>query len=178
MEYLIVGCRCLLAVTLLVAVAGKLRSREALAGFRSSIDALEVFPHEWVGAVVAATIAGELAVPALLAIPATMPAGFLGAAVLSSAFVGSVLAALRRGTRTPCRCFGAPSRRLGPPHVARGTWLLAAAVVGAVGSSTAPRGPLDPAGVAVALAAAGAGVVLTVALDDLVSLFSGEPAAQ
>jgi hypothetical protein len=178
MEYLIVGCRGLLIVTLLVAVLSKLRSRAALAAFRSSIEAMEVLPRRWVGAFVAATIAGELAVPALLVVPATVPAGFLGAAVLIGVFTGSILAALRRGALAPCRCFGASSRPLGLPHVARNTWLLAVAAVGCVGSLAGPPGALDPAGVAVALAAAGAAAILTVALDDLVSLFTGQPAAR
>jgi len=120
MQYLIVGCRCLLAMTLLVAVAGKLRSRHALAGFRYSIEALRLVPRGWSGAIAAAVIAGELAVPALLAVPATVPAGFLGAAALFGAFTVSILATLGRGTRASCRCFGASSRPLGPPHVARG----------------------------------------------------------
>jgi methylamine utilization protein MauE len=94
MEYLIVGCRGLLAVTLLVAVLSKVRSRAALAAFRSSIEAMEVIPRRWVGAVVAATIAGELAVPALLVVPATVPAGFLGAGVLIGTFTASIVAAL------------------------------------------------------------------------------------
>jgi len=123
-------------------------------------------------------IAGELAVPALLAIPATAPAGFAGAAVLLGAFTGSIVTTLRRGTRASCRCFGASSRPLGPAHAARGACLLAVAAVGGAGSSAGERGALDPAGVAVALAAAAAGVVLTVALDDLVSLLTARPAAR
>jgi hypothetical protein len=176
--YLVVGCRGLLAMTLLVAVLSKVRSRAALAAFRSSIEAMELIPRRWVGAVVAATIAGELAVPALLVVPATVPAGFLGAGVLIGAFTGSILAALRRGARASCRCFGASSRPLGVTHLARNTWLLAGAAVGWAGSLQGPHGALEPAGVAVALTAAGAAVVLTVALDDLVSVFISQPATR
>ena len=61
------------------------------------------------------------------------------------------------------------------PHVVRNLVLLATALVGWLESIRPPAAGPQPAGVVVAAGAAGIGVVLLAALDDLVGLFAGHP---
>jgi Methylamine utilisation protein MauE len=172
MTYLVVGCRCLLAGTFVVAAVGKLRGRAALADAVAWVRSLGLFPSRWTRSVVVTTVAGELAVPALLAPPATVTAGFAAAAALLGAFTAAIAAALRRGKRAPCHCFGASIRPLGAPHLVRNAVLLAASAVGGLGSLMPCEVAPAPAGLAVALGAACLGVILMAVFDDLVSLFA------
>jgi hypothetical protein len=113
----------------------------------------------------------ELAVPVTLLTPAAA-AGLLLATGLLVAFSTAVWSAIRRRTTTRCRCFGPTSTPLGPLHLVRNGLLLAVAAAGAGLLLTGPAGPTDPGGLAVAGAA---GVVLAAVLirvDDLISVFT------
>jgi hypothetical protein len=159
-------------LTFLIAATTKLRSRATLRAFESSIRALDLLAPPWVRPVAAVIIAWELAAATLLAIPVTVGAGFGAVGLLLVAFLGASLAALGRGARVACRCFGASTRPMGPTHIARDGVLLVAAVAGGLGAVALPTEAPQPAGMAVALAAAGVGVILVVAFDDLVGLFA------
>src|SRR5215471_2698694 len=79
--YLVLTCRVLLALVMLAAALGKLRSRDALTGFQASVRGLGLLPDRSAAPVAGVVIAGELAAAALLAVPATTGAGFAVAAV-------------------------------------------------------------------------------------------------
>ncbi|MFC7643690.1 MauE/DoxX family redox-associated membrane protein [Streptosporangium lutulentum] len=84
--------------------------------------------------------AAELAAVVLLAVPTTAVIGFALSAVLLTGFAAGIAGALRRGERTPCRCFGAAGTRLGPAHLVRNLVLAVIAAVGlAVSLSALPR---------------------------------------
>jgi hypothetical protein len=81
---------------------------------------------------------------------------------------------VRRGERTPCRCFGKSTTPLGPVHVVRNAFLVCVALLGVTGSLMS--GTAELGGIAVA---AVAGLVLgglIVVLDDIVDLFRPLPA--
>ncbi|MFI6505082.1 MauE/DoxX family redox-associated membrane protein [Nonomuraea typhae] len=166
MPYVTIACQALLAGVFVVAVAGKVRGRAAFGEYVASIAALGFVP--WARPVAGALVAAEILVAVSLATPAGLGAALLLLAVLTTGIVLGV----RRGRRVPCRCFGAAAAPLGPTHVVRNLVLAGVACAGlaarVLGGSAAAA---DPAGVAVALAAAAAGVLVVVRLDDLVSLF-------
>ncbi|MEU9839996.1 MauE/DoxX family redox-associated membrane protein [Actinomadura sp. NPDC048032] len=168
MELVRIGCACLVGLVFAVSAVSKLRD---LDGFARSVPALV---PAWPGRarpLAIATTALEALVPPLLVAQVTAPFGFGLAAVLLAAFTAAVAAALRRGRRTPCRCFGPSSAPLGPRHLARNGVLLTCAVLGAL----SPGGLPPAGGVAVAAAAGLAGAVLIVSLDDIVELFARNP---
>lgn len=178
MAYLVLACRVLLALVMLAAALGKLRSRDALTGFRASVHGLGLLPDGWAGPVAGVVIAGELVAPALLAVPATTGAGFAVAAVVLASFTAAVLAAVLRRRRVPCRCFGASGRPLGVSHLVRNAALTAAAAGAGWASLGLAQTPLEPGGVVLAIGAAAVVALLVIAFDDLVSLFVAErPAA-
>ncbi|WP_433497216.1 MauE/DoxX family redox-associated membrane protein [Sphaerimonospora sp. CA-214678] len=175
-EQLAIAARCLIGVVFVLSAAGKLRSGTAFAEFARSGRALTGAllggrpigraAGLWVGA---AVVAAEVAVVALLAVTATARAGFALAVVLLLGFTAGLLAEMRRGTRTPCRCFGASSTPIGRRHIVRNAALIALSLAGFTAAFAAGQSPLPhPAAVA-----AGAVLALVVArLDDLVELFA------
>ncbi|MEV3921291.1 MauE/DoxX family redox-associated membrane protein [Actinomadura coerulea] len=168
MELVRIGCACLVGLVFAVSAVSKLRDFE---GFAGSVPALV---PAWPGRarlLAIATTALEALVPPLLIAPVTAPAGFGVAAVLLTAFTAAIAAAVRRGRRTACRCFGPSSVPLGPRHLVRNGVLLTCAVLGAL----SPGGLPPAGGVAVAAAAGLAGAVLIVSLDDIVELFARNP---
>ena len=173
MSYLTLSLRCLVGVVFAVAAAGKLRGRRAFGEFLESLQPLAVVPARWRRAAAIATVGAEVVVVALLALPGAGAAGgFALAAVLLAAFAVAIRAAVRRGVRAPCRCFGASSTPLDRPHVARNACLGVAAAAGAVlAHATAPAAP-HPGGVVLALASGGVLALLVTRLDDLVELFA------
>ncbi len=171
-EQLAVVARCLIGVVFVLSAAGKLRSRTAFAEFARSGRALTGallggrpigrVAGLWVGA---AVVTAEIAVVALLAVTATSRAGFALAIVLLLGFTAGLLAEMRRGTRTPCRCFGSSSTPIDRRHIVRNAALIA---LSAAGVAAGPIPLLHPAA-----AAAGAVLALVVArLDDLAELFA------
>jgi len=176
--YLVLTCRVLLALVMLAAALGKLRSRDALTGFQASVRGLGLLPDRSAAPVAGVVIAGELAAAALLAVPTTSGAGFAVAAVVLASFTAVVLAAVLRGRRVPCRCFGASGSPLGVPHLVRNAGLTAAAASCGWASFGLSRTSLEQGGVVLALGAGAVIALLVIAFDDLVSLFAAErPAA-
>jgi hypothetical protein len=171
MIYVAVGCQAALVGVFFFSIAGKVRNRHAYDEFVSSVIAMQVLPQPWTRLAAIATIAAEVATLVLLAIPATVPAGFLVAAGLLTVFTSAILTAIRRGRGAPCRCFGASTTPLGRIHVVRNLVLLAACLVGlasiANGSGNAPH----PSGLLISLGAAAITLLFVLRLDDLVSLF-------
>ncbi|MBW8486233.1 MauE/DoxX family redox-associated membrane protein [Actinomadura parmotrematis] len=165
MEYARIGCACLIAAVFAASALAKLRDP---GGFRRSVRALAPVPAAWTGPLAAAVVAAELAAAVLAAVPATAGWGFALAGVLLASFTAAIAAALRRGRRPHCRCFGASGAPIGPRHLVRNAALLAVAAVGAAGPAGAPQA----AGLAVAAVAGFAGALLFVAFDDVVDLFA------
>jgi hypothetical protein len=108
----------------------------------------------------------------MLAVPATVPLGLGSGAALLSVFTVGIVASLRRGDRTPCRCFGASATRLGVPHVVRNLALTAICATGLVATAVAADPARQPVGIATTLVSAAAAVLLVLHLDDLVALFA------
>lgn len=173
MDYVVLGCRCMVGLVFIVSVMGKVRGREPYAGF---VDATGRLAPRWLvsrvpaGVLAAGVIAAEATVPALLALPRATPAGFVLAGLLASAFTAALLAALRRRDRAPCRCFGGSARPIGGVHLARNVVLAAAAGAGLVGG-TAATGALEPAGVVAAVVAGAVVAAVVVVADDVADLF-------
>ncbi|MFI6099339.1 MauE/DoxX family redox-associated membrane protein [Lentzea sp. NPDC051213] len=121
--------RVLLAAVFLVAVAGKLRTRQGFAEFRDSVAAIA---PPWLPAplVAKAILLGEAAAVVLLAVPGT-GLGYAVAVALLSVFCAGIVLAIRGREAVRCRCFGAGGDVLGPKHLVRNGFLIAVAVAGA-----------------------------------------------
>lgn len=169
MEYLSVGCASLLALVFAVSAISKIRD---FGGFVASVPGL--VPRlaggmaRPVGLLV---VALEAIMPVLLAVPAAAPYGFGLAFLMLAAFTVAIAAAVRRGRRAPCRCFGVSAAPLGNRHLGRNAVLLTATALGAVPAGS----PEAAAGVAVAVAAGAVGAILIVSFDPLADLFLENP---
>jgi hypothetical protein len=173
MGYVVLGCRCVVGLVFVTSVVGKLRGRTAFAGFVAAAGRLGpgwVVSRVPAGVVAGGVVAAEAAVLVLLLHPSTAWAGFVLAGLLALAFAAAVLAALRRGDRAPCHCFGGSAGSVGGVHLVRNVVLVAAAGLGlAVGA--APTGPLAPAGVIAAVVAGAVVAAVVVTADDVAELF-------
>lgn len=173
MVYVQLACRTLVGLVFLAALVGKLRSRTS---YREFVAATGRLAPGWlsrrirVGALGASSVAAEVAVVGLLVVPATVRWGFVLAGVLALVFGVAIVAALMRGERGSCNCFGSSSRPLGAGQLVRNALLITAAGVGLAGALFA-TGPIEVAGVAVALGAGAVAALLTVTADDVVDLF-------
>ena len=152
--------RVCLAIVFAVAAVAKLADR---ANTRRAVEDFGV-PARAAPAVAVVLPVAELAVAVLLLVPGTARWGALGAVVLLLAFTAVVAAALARGNRVDCNCFGQlGARPVGPATLARnGALLVVAALVLALGWDTAgpsPVGWVSDLGAAGALAL-GLGVAL------------------
>nr|BFE60911.1 methylamine utilization protein MauE [Dactylosporangium thailandense] len=171
MGYVEVAARLLVATVFVVALAGKVGSRRAYTAFADSLRQMRVVPPRLVAPAAAGSVAAEVAVVALLLVPARWAAvaGFVIAAGLLAVFAGAIALSLRTGSRAPCRCFGASTTPLGRGHIVRNAVLVAIALAGlaaaAGGSAIAVPG---------AIVAGGAGLVVGIvvtAYDDIAALF-------
>ncbi|MFC8195727.1 MauE/DoxX family redox-associated membrane protein [Streptomyces sp. NPDC057298] len=173
MTYLFLGCRALLLVVFVVAVAGKIRNRGAFAGFSSSIVALRLLSRRRSVVAAAAVVGVELATTVMLAVTRTALVGLVVAISLLLAFVTGITVALRGGQAVPCRCLGASTASLGPIHIVRNLALAAIGGAGLAAGLTATRAwPGHPGGTAVTLAMALVGALLVIRFDDLAFLFT------
>ena len=138
MDLLELGCRAALLVVFALAIAGKMRGRASWEAFVQTVGAFGL-PSSWPRAPAAAAIVGmeAAATACLIAAPSLGYALSLGLLAIFTAVLGL---ALRRGQRTPCRCFGASERPIGPAHVARNVALLAVAAAGLVTRLTGSPG--------------------------------------
>ncbi|MYW05913.1 MauE/DoxX family redox-associated membrane protein [Streptomyces sp. SID3343] len=171
MDYVQLGCACLIGLVFAVSAGTKLRD---LRGFVDSVPELVPMRSALVRPVAAAVLGLEVLVPVTVAVPALRVYGFAVALALLVAFTWAISTALRRGRRAPCRCFGASQAPLGPRQLVRNGVLSAVAALGLVTSVAATSGDgLPPiAGSAVAAVAGLVGAVLIVSFDDLVDLFA------
>lgn len=169
-SYVTLTARVLVAGVFLLAVVTKMRGRAAFEDFAESLTAARLVRYRLRHAVAAATVLAEVAVVVLLTVPRTVTAGLALAALVSTVFALGIGLVLRRGTPAACRCFGRSRTVLGAVHVARNAVLVAVALVGIAAAGTS--GPLEPGGVAVALAAAAVLVVVVRFLDDIVPAFT------
>lgn len=172
--YAVLTCQWLLAAVFVVAVGSKL-SRRAFREFVAATGRL--LPGGWSGwrrPVAAGVVVAEVAVVGLLAWPVTAvtgPAGFGLALVLSAGFSTGIAAALRRGERAPCRCFGDASAPLGPGHLVRNGVLATVALAGLVLGWLPAPAAVPPAGAGLAGLVGLVLAALVVRMDDLVALF-------
>lgn len=126
MDAVLIGARIALIGVFVVAAIAKLADR---AGSRRALEGFAV-PQTLVSPAVIALPLLELATAALLAFAPTAQAGAALALALLVAFIGGIVAALRRGTTPDCHCFGQlHSRPAGRATVARNAALAAAASV-------------------------------------------------
>jgi hypothetical protein len=129
-----------------------------------------------VGALAGSVVAAELTVVGLLAVPATIPVGFVLAAGVLLAFSVGIARVLRAGGSAPCRCFGPSAAPLGVRHLVRNGVLVTVALAGlAADRLGGGGGALHPAGVALGVVAAGTLAFLVVFFDDLTDLFAPAP---
>jgi cation transporter-like permease len=171
--YVLLGSRCLLAVVFLASFLGKVRGRARYAGYLAATRRLTprwALSRVPAGALAAVVVAAEAAVPALLAVPGLVPAGLALSVVLLSGFAAATAAALRRGERAPCHCFGSSQRQLDGGHVARNAVLIVVAVAGMVAAASGV-GPLEATQAAVVAAASIAAAVVVLVADTVADVF-------
>ncbi|MEU7487005.1 MauE/DoxX family redox-associated membrane protein [Streptomyces sp. NPDC042319] len=171
MHYLAIGLRCLVGVVFLISSLSKL-GPSSHREFRASLRAMRLLPDRLTAPAAVCVVSGELGLVICLAAPSRLlvVAGFAVAGLLLLVFSGAIAVLLRRGNNRPCRCFGSSATALAPHHVLRNVLLAAAAATGAF-ASTAARGPLEWAGVLVAVCAGVALGGLVTVLDEIASLF-------
>ncbi|GAA1888008.1 MauE/DoxX family redox-associated membrane protein [Actinomadura bangladeshensis] len=167
MQYVALTARCALGLIFLVAVAGKLRSRDAFREFRLSVPGLA--PGLPPMATSVAVVAAESAAVVLLALPWTAPAGLALAGAVLLAFAAGVHRALRDGRRATCRCFGTRPSPIGRAHVVRNL-VLTAVAWGGLAAQLASPGPVHPAGAVIAVAGAAVLTLVSVFFDELADL--------
>ncbi|GLI02891.1 MauE/DoxX family redox-associated membrane protein [Phytohabitans aurantiacus] len=178
MPYLLLFAQCLIGLTFVLSVAGKVRGRREFRAFEESLRGMALLPGALVRPVAAVVVAAEAVVPVLLLPVLLLPgsgspfaiAGFLLGGTLLAAFTVAVALVLRRGTAAECRCFGGaaptPFRR---HHIVRNAALIAVAAAGGYAAWSGATLTGQSAAVAVPL---GAVAALAVAyLDDLLALF-------
>ncbi|WP_021591173.1 MauE/DoxX family redox-associated membrane protein [Actinomadura welshii] len=173
MAYVALGCRCMVGLVFAASVLGKLRGRESHARFVAAAGRLGpgwVLSRIPAPVVAGGVIAAEAAVLVLLVPPGTAWIGFALAGLLAMAFAVAVLAALRRGDRAPCQCFGGSDRPVSGVHLVRNGVLAAAAALGTTAGAVA-AGPLEPAGGVIAAVAGAVVAAFVVTADDLAGLF-------
>ncbi|MBB4905957.1 MauE/DoxX family redox-associated membrane protein [Actinophytocola algeriensis] len=171
MEYLEFGCRVLLGGVFAVSAGSKLYSRTAFADFTAATARLTGARAARARQLAVAAVAAELAIVLALAVPALVLWGFAASVGLLAVLTAAVVRSLRRGQRSPCRCFGASNTPLGTQHVARNGVLAAFGGLGIAAGTFGEASSLDLGLACVVAFAALIGVALTARLDDLISLF-------
>lgn len=178
MQYVAIGCRLLIAVVFIASASTKLVGPTAFGAFARSVRTMRVLPAAWSRPVAYLVVAAEVLSALLVLVPLALPAvaGFVVAAGLLAAFAVGITINVRRGDRTPCRCFGKSTTPLGPLHIFRNIFLICAAALGAT-ASVLPGG-VDWGGAAVGAIAGIVLAALVVALDDIADLFRSPAASQ
>ncbi|MFE9613067.1 MauE/DoxX family redox-associated membrane protein [Streptomyces sp. NPDC006012] len=175
MLYVTIGARCLLGGVFLLSVVSKVRGAAAFEAFVVSVRSMTAAPGDRARLLAGVVVAAEAVVSVLLLVPVPGPRalGPAAAAGLLCVFTAAIVSALRRGVRTPCRCFGAASAPTGWRHVVRNTALVCVSVVAAAG--TPAFGRAHPAGTVTAVASGIVAALLVAALDDVAALFGAGP---
>ncbi|GAA1566014.1 methylamine utilization protein MauE [Dactylosporangium maewongense] len=178
MHYLAITVRCAIGLVFLASSVGKLWGRGAFPAFVASLRGVGLLPRRLVRPAAIVLVVAEGVLCAALAVPTGLVPGLalVGAALLLGVFTVGVAVAVRRGTASTCRCFGASTERLGRRHVGRNILLTGLATGGAAAAFAAaasPPGSLRPAGL---LLAGFAGLLLgflATRFDDLAAVFRG-----
>lgn len=178
MQYVAIACRLLIAAVFIASAATKLAGPSAFGAFTQSVRTMRVLPTAWSRPVAYVVVVAEVFAAVLVLVPLTFPAvvGFAIAAGLLAAFAVGITISVRRGERTPCRCFGTSTTPLGPLHVFRNIFLICGCVLGAAAILLA--GPFDWGGAAVAAVAGLVLGALVVVLDDIAALFRSPASSQ
>lgn len=176
MHYLAITVRCAIGLVFLASAVGKLWGRGAFPAFVASLRGVGLLPRSLVRPAAIVLVVVEGALCAALAVPTGLVPGLalVGAALLLGIFTVGVGIAVRRGTASTCRCFGAGTERLGRRHVVRNMLLTGLATGGAVAAfapAASPTGSLGPAGLVLAGFVGLLLGFLATRSDDLVALF-------
>jgi methylamine utilization protein MauE len=176
------ACLCVVGLVFGVSAVGKLRGRGGYGEFVAATQLLllavgfrRLAREPATRLVSGVVVAAEVLVPVLLvaSVLFVVPGlGWLGlglAMFLLAGFGVGIGAAVRRGVRTSCRCFGASSIPLGKQHLVRNVFLI---VVAATGLVAGTGGHGSTVGMAIAAGTALVAAVLVVRLDDLLDLFT------
>ncbi|MFI7633495.1 MauE/DoxX family redox-associated membrane protein [Nonomuraea sp. NPDC049400] len=177
MDHVSIACRGLIGVVFLLSAASKITSRAAAVEFFGVIRRLlRIFAGQpWATrsatkATGFAVISMELAVPFALAIPSLARLGFGTALVALLMFSCAIAAAIHRGVRMSCACFGRSTTPLGVPHLVRNGILSVAAITGLVLGAGRPV-TASPQALLVPVLAALVTALVLIRFDDLVDLF-------
>jgi hypothetical protein len=166
--YVALSCRCVMAITFGFSFFSKIRNGNAFREFAAWVGGVPPVSRRTQLPVAVTLVAGELVVTGTVIAPGTARWGLTLAALLLTVFAAGIYAALRRGVRAPCRCFGASTTPLGWSQVVRNTLLAVVAVAGAIAQGS-QRGVTVP-GVILSLATAALLVVPVIFYDDLAFL--------
>jgi methylamine utilization protein MauE len=173
MRYLVLFAAVTLGEVFAVSLIGKLPGRTAHPAYvRATGDLLPARAASAAGPVALGVLVAEGVAVVLLVLAPVL--GLSLAAGLLFVFTIALTGALRRGSRTACRCFGASSRPIGPVQIVRNLLLAVVAVSGAVAAAAGPGAGL-PTGpelgaASVTVLAATVFAVLMVAAEDLADL--------
>jgi hypothetical protein len=168
-------CRFTAGLVFLVALLGKVRSRRAFREFAGSVREMTTLAPPWDAAASAGVVLAEASIVALLTAGQTAPVGFTLAGAVLLGFSGAIARAVRAGSHTACRCFGAASAPLSGRHLLRNAGLLAIATAGLSSELLRPAGGTSLAGDAIALPCAGVVALLIIYFDDLADLLTAPP---
>lgn len=170
MIYVVLSCRYLLGGVFLVALVGKLRSRAAYSEFVAATGALLGVGDRTARWAALSTVVAEVVIVCALIAEPVARVGLGLAALLLGCFSVALMRALRRGSTTSCRCFGASTTPIRIEHALRSAALGILACCGLLIDLTLETHRYEPAGVAVSVPAVAAGILLTTRLDDVVDL--------
>ncbi|KAA8882082.1 hypothetical protein F3087_39195 [Nocardia colli] len=170
MSYVVLSCRYLLGGVFLVALVGKLRSRAAYSEFVAATGALLGVGDRIARWAAMSTVVAEAVIVCALIAEPTARVGLGLAALLLGCFSVALTRALRRGSTTPCRCFGASTTPIRIEHALRSAVLGVLALGGLLLDLTLETHRYELAGVAVSVPAVAAGILLTTRLDDVADL--------
>jgi hypothetical protein len=166
--YVALTCRCVIAITFGFSVFSKIKNGAAFRDFADWLGGVPPVSRRTQLPVAVALVAGELAVTGAVIAPETVRWGLILAVLLLTVFAAGIYAALRRGLRAPCRCFGASTTPLGRSQIVRNALLVLVAVTGAIAQGS-HRGVTVP-GVILSFATAALLVVPVIFYDDLAFL--------
>jgi hypothetical protein len=158
----------LLATVLIVAVASKVRGREAQRAFAASLVAMGLAGSRRAGLIATCVTGAEATTLALLCWPTGRRLGFAAGGLLFAALTAGVAIVVARGRSAACRCFGRTAEPLSHRHIVRNAALTVAALLAL---TELPGAAVTTPGGLLALAVGAlAGLIVTV-LDDLRALF-------
>lgn len=171
MSYLQLSIQLGLAGVFIVSSVAKLRALSETVQMWADLLTAVKLPIGWARLGSWALIAAEATIGVLLLVPAWwLPLGLWLAAALMAGFTGLALVSARTSMDIRCACFGRSTARLGWRHVWRNLTLLLLALTGVALSVIDFTAVVEPAGVAVALLAAGLVTVLAAFYDDIMDL--------